>query len=46
MKQETLNLLQTIILLVDKVPESEIMLKYGLYPYIKNAKLIINKFDL
>jgi hypothetical protein len=43
MEAETLKLIQTVILLLDKVPESDILLKYNLGKYLKKAKEI-NKF--
>jgi hypothetical protein len=46
MKTESTNLLQTIIFLLDKVPESDILLKYNLGRYIKQAKEIIIKNNL
>jgi len=41
MKKEELNLLQTVVLLLDGMKESEIMLKYELAPYLKKAREII-----
>jgi hypothetical protein len=46
MKQESINLLQTILLILDKVPESDLLLKYKLGNYIKKAKEIIKQNDL
>jgi len=39
-KQEIIYLLETILLLVDEVPEAELMLKLDLLPYIEKARKV------
>ena len=42
--KENIELLQTILFLLDGVPESEILLKYGMGIHLSKAKEIITKY--
>jgi len=46
MKKESLELLQTILLVLDGVSDSDILFKYGLFQYLGKAKEVIFRYDL